>query len=124
MINVRRKLTSVVSALAVMYFVLGGDNPAAAADDGSGTVTLWVGSWWGTQVPILQKLWQADHPQIKLDVEPLPINGYLDKFATSALGGAPPDIIDLDTTWLSTAAAQGLLQPGGSIRHRHSSGFK
>jgi len=57
------------------------------------------------------KAWTADHPEITLKIEPLPINGYLDKFVASALAGTPPDIIDLDATWVSTAAGKGLLQP-------------
>src|SRR4029079_6398259 len=51
-----------------------------------------------------------DNPDITLDVQPLPINGYLDKFTAAALGGSPPDVVDLDSTWVSTAAAKGLLQ--------------
>jgi multiple sugar transport system substrate-binding protein len=57
------------------------------------------------------RLWTRDHPDITLHIEPLPINGYLDKFTASALGGTPPDVIDLDVSWASTAAAKGLLQP-------------
>lgn len=82
--------------------------PAQAA---GGQITIWVGSWWEPQVPIMQELWKADHPEITLDVQPLPINGYLDKFTAAALGGAPPDIIDVDSTWVSTVAALGLLEP-------------
>jgi multiple sugar transport system substrate-binding protein len=84
---------------------------AAGSAQAAGTVTIWVGSWWDTQVPILQEMWKADHADITLDVQPLPINGYLDKFTAASLGGSPPDVIDLDSTWVSTAAAQGLLEP-------------
>ncbi|MDR0415756.1 MAG: sugar ABC transporter substrate-binding protein, partial [Propionibacteriaceae bacterium] len=39
-----------------------------------------------------------------------PIDGYLDKFTAAALGGSPPDIVDIDVaTAMSTVAAQGLL---------------
>jgi multiple sugar transport system substrate-binding protein len=74
-------------------------------------ITIWVGSWWGPQVAITKQLWSKDHSDIALDIQPLPINGYLDKFTAAALGGSPPDVIDLDTTWVSTVAALGLLQP-------------
>ena len=82
-----------------------------AAEEASGTVTVWVGSWWQSQVPLVMQTWAKDNPKITLKMEPLPINGYLDKFVASALGGTPPDVIDLDATWVSTAAAKGLLQP-------------
>ena len=77
----------------------------------SGTLTVWVGSWWEPQIPTATQMWTKDNPDVTLKIEPLPINGYLDKFTASALGGTPPDVIDLDATWVSTAAAKNLLQP-------------
>jgi multiple sugar transport system substrate-binding protein len=77
----------------------------------SGKVTIWVGSWWEPNVPKLQDAWKKDHPEITLDIQPLPINNYPDKFTSAALGGDPPDVIDLDVGMLSTIAAKNLLQP-------------
>lgn len=77
----------------------------------SNSVTIWVGSWWEPQIPVAQELWAKDHPDVTLNIQALPINGYLDKFTAAALGGAPPDVVDLDSTWVSTVSAQGLLQP-------------
>jgi multiple sugar transport system substrate-binding protein len=98
-----------ITGIALTVLLLAGGAGAAAAQ--SGSITIWVGSWWEPQVPIAKELWAKDHPDITLDIQPLPINGYLDKFTTTALGGAAPDVIDLDTTWVSTVAAHGLLQP-------------
>ena len=94
-------------ALIAMITVMGG----AALAQSRGKVTVWVGSWWEPQVALTKQLWSKDHPDVVLDIQPLPINGYLDKFTAAALGGSPPDVIDLDTTWVSTVAALGLLQP-------------
>jgi len=87
------------------------DAKATGTVKASGTVTVWVGSWWVDMVPPIEAQWNKDHPEITLKFEPLPINGYVDKFTASALGGDPPDIIDLDGTIISTVAAQKLLQP-------------
>ncbi|CAH1657761.1 MULTISPECIES: sugar ABC transporter substrate-binding protein [unclassified Chelatococcus] len=76
----------------------------------SNVITIWVGSWWEPQVPVAQQLWAKDFPNVRLNIQALPINGYLDKFTAAALGGSPPDVVDLDTTWVSTVAAQGLLE--------------
>jgi multiple sugar transport system substrate-binding protein len=84
---------------------------AGGASAQSSSITIWVGSWWEPQIPVTQQLWAKDHPDVTLNIQALPINGYLDKFTAAALGGSPPDIIDLDTTWVSTVAAQSLLQP-------------
>ncbi len=105
-INYRALIRSVAGA-ALAAGMAAASGPASAA----GSVTVWVGSWWEPQVPVLQEMWKADHPDIALDVQPLPINGYLDKFTTAALGGSPPDVVDMDTTWVSTEAALKLLQP-------------
>ena len=115
-----RRLGRVGSALSLLMLALialgyggagGPQQHALALEEASGTVTVWVGSWWQSQVPLVMQTWSRDNPKITLKMEPLPINGYLDKFIASALGGNPPDVIDLDATWVSTAAAKGLLQP-------------
>jgi len=120
----RRGLT-VVSAAAAAALLLagcsGGGNttpkhtPSAAPSDASGDLTLWVGSWWSTQVPTVVKAFEADHPKIKLTIDAIPIDGYQDKFTSSTLGGNPPDLVDLDVSWLSTYAGQKLLQPVNDV---------
>lgn len=94
---------------AAAALLLAGSGSAASAQ--SRSLTVWVGSWWESQIPIAQELWAKDYPDVDLNIQALPINGYLDKFTASALGGSPPDVVDIDTTWVSTVAAQGLLQP-------------
>ena len=95
-----------VAAAALMVAATG-----TAASAQSSSITIWVGSWWEPQIPIAQELWAKDYPDVTLNIQALPVNGYLDKFTAAALGGSPPDIVDIDTTWVSTVAAQGLLQP-------------
>lgn len=99
---------SIAGLVLVMALFVGAMGMAAAGQ--ARTVTIWVGSWWEPQVQITKDLWAKDHPDIALDIQPLPINGYLDKFTTTALGGVVPDLIDLDTSWVSTVASAGLLQ--------------
>lgn len=86
-------------------------SPSAAPTDASGNLTLWVGSWWAPQIPKVTKDFEAAHPKIKLTIDPIPIDGYQDKFTSSTLGGNPPDLVDLDVSWLSSYAGQKLLQP-------------
>ena len=105
----RMSLPLRLSAALALVGMLTWSAPTFAAS--SGTVTVWVGSWWEPQIPTATQMWAKDNPDVTLKIEPLPINGYLDKFTASALGGTPPDVIDLDATWVSTAAAKNLLQP-------------
>lgn len=108
---VRTRMSRLAVAITSVVTFAVSAPPAALAQQSDAPVVIWVGSWWAPQVPVWQALWEADYPEIELDFQPLPINGYLDKFTSSAIGGNPPDVIDLDATWVSTVAAQGLLQP-------------
>jgi len=103
-------LSRALAGVALTAGLAAGSAGTAQAQSG-GKVTVWVGSWWEPQVSLTKQMWAKDNPGIALDIQPLPINGYLDKFTTAALGGAPPDVVDLDTSWVSTVAALGLLQP-------------
>ena len=104
-----------VTALLAVLWGGPGVGPRASWAAEKPAVTVWVGSWWNSQVPLIMERWTKDHPEITLKIEPLPINGYLDKFIASVLAGTPPDVIDLDGTWVSTVAAKSLLQPLDSL---------
>lgn len=84
---------------------------SATSAKAHGPLTLWVGSWWEPNVKGMTAAFEKAYPDIKLDVQTLPINNYADKFTSAALGGDPPDIIDLDVGMLSTIASKHLLQP-------------
>jgi len=106
-----------VAALLATGCSSGGTGNASTGDTSKGPVTVdgaitvWVGSWWEPVIPKIKDAWKADHPDMPLDIQGLPINGFLDKFTSATLGGTPPDVMDLDTTWISTVAAKDLLQP-------------
>jgi multiple sugar transport system substrate-binding protein len=109
----RRWVAVAATTMLAAAGVAGCTSTAADSSGGepSGTVTIWVGSWWQPKVDALVAAWNKDHPDITLDIQQQPINNYADKFTAAALGGDPPDVIDLDVGMLSTIAAQNLLQP-------------
>ena len=115
------RLATIAASAAVAALALAGCSGAAPATSSSsaaaasGKVTIWVGSWWQPNIDAIQTAWKKDHPKITLDIEPLPIANYADKFTSAALGGTPPDIIDLDVGMLSSIAAKNLLEPMGSF---------
>lgn len=75
------------------------------------TVTVWMGSWWEKQAPVIAAEYAKVNPNVKLVIETFPINGYYDKAVTSILGGTPPDVLDMDAFMIASAAGIGLLQP-------------
>lgn len=70
--------------------------------------------WWGNQtrndgtVKALE-MYEAEHPEVKFEVEFSDWNGYWDKLATQAAGGNLPDIIQMDYAFLSQYAEKGQL---------------
>ena len=113
-----RRVTTLTGIAVVAALALGAcssagapsSTPTAAAKP-KGPITIWVGSWWSTQVDTIQAAWKKVHPEIPLTIDLIPITGYQDKFTAAALGGTPPDIVDLDVAWLSSVASQHLLSP-------------
>lgn len=82
--------------------------PAAAKDPV--TVTIWVGSWWQDIIPKITEAFEKEHPGIKLKMEALPINGYLEKAIAASLGGNAPDLLDLDATMIASMAGRDMLE--------------
>jgi multiple sugar transport system substrate-binding protein len=107
------------AALGALLLTACGGSPSAAPSavqtpaelSGEGAITVWAGSWWEGAVPAITEAWERDHPEIDLTIEPLPINGYFDKFIAATIGGTPPDVVDLDGGMITSAAQQGLVQP-------------
>ena len=107
------KRFSRISAIAVLSTVASLAFAGGAAESAPAkpvTVTVWVGSWYKDQVPVIVDAYKKDHPNITLQIEPLAINGYMDKAIAATIGGNPPDIIDLDAVMISSMAGKNLLQ--------------
>lgn len=111
----RRHAVVLLATLALTAAACGGggaSNPSpASAGPPSGALTVWVGSWWQPIVPKVKEAFARAYPKVALNIEPLPISGYLDKAISSTLGGDPPDVVDLDANWISSMAGRHLLQP-------------
>jgi multiple sugar transport system substrate-binding protein len=82
-----------------------------AAPSADGPITVWVGSWWASQIPAITKAWNQLHPKSPLTIDQLPVNGAEDKLTSAILGGAPPDVADVSGGWISSLAQANLLQP-------------
>ena len=93
MITMFGTLARSIAGIALAAALLGGGTEAASAQ--SSSITIWVGSWWEPQVPVAKELWAKDHPDIALNIQPLPINGYLDKFEVSKIRGFENGLLSL-----------------------------
>ncbi len=72
-------------------------------------ITMWMGSWWADQAPKIIAEYAKVNPNVALNIETLPINGYYDKAVATILGGSPPEIMDMDAFMIASAAGKDLL---------------
>ena len=75
------------------------------------TISIWMGSWWQGHTSDMIQAFEKDHPNITVNIDLVPINGYLDKAITAVLGGSAPDMVALDASFIATMAGRNLLQP-------------
>ena len=96
----RRRATVAAAAAALLTLAAcgGGDDSTGTGGDG-GDVTLRF-SWWGNEerARITQQAidaFEAEHPNITVEGEPLDFEGYFDRLATSVAARDAPDVITL-----------------------------
>ena len=58
----RRTFGRIIAAPALAAALIAAGSGSLSAQP-SGSVTIWVGSWWEPQVPIMQEMWKAEHPR-------------------------------------------------------------
>lgn len=55
------------------------------------TINWWMGHWWGNQGPKIVEAFEKEYPEIKVNFDAIPSEGYPDKMITSCLGGTAAD---------------------------------
>lgn len=80
---------------------------AGTAAEAQTTVTMW--SRQGDALPALVEAFNAGH-ETQVDLQLVPVDQMVQKYATSAAGGSAPDIIGLDLIYTPAFAAAGQLE--------------
>jgi multiple sugar transport system substrate-binding protein len=112
-ISMRRKgmkrVIMIVLILAMGVSIITCRKNDQQASGGKIELSIWMGSWWEEKAPGIKADFEAEFPQYTLKIDCLPINGYFDNAAVAILAGNPPDILDINTSMISTFASRGLL---------------
>ncbi|AQP49937.1 sugar ABC transporter substrate-binding protein [Tessaracoccus flavescens] len=82
-------------------------NTAAA----KGTLEVWAMGAEGEKLPELVKEFTAAHPDIKVNVTPVPWDSAHDKFVNSITAGTTPDVAMVGTTWMGEFVGMDALDP-------------
>ncbi|MCB9449810.1 MAG: extracellular solute-binding protein [Anaerolineaceae bacterium] len=102
--------TRIVLAILLLLLLI---VPVALAQEPV-TITFWhtyneVSPENQTLVDTLIPMFEADHPNIKVEAVPYPYDGFRQALLTSAAGEEGPDLVRLDIIWSPEFAAQGVL---------------
>lgn len=100
--------------IAVLLVVLLGVVPSALAQDPV-TITVWhtyseASPENTTLVDVLIPMFEAEHPNIKVESVPYPYDGFRQALLTAIAGGEGPDLIRLDIIWSPEFAELGVLK--------------
>ncbi|NMH75643.1 ABC transporter substrate-binding protein [Pseudonocardia xinjiangensis] len=111
----RRMLRGAALVVAAALVLAGCGIGAGPTDVGltDKPVTLTM-SWWGADARTQKtleaiKLFEADHPNIKVEPQYADWNGYWDRLATTTAAGDMPDVMQFDEVYLTSYANRGTL---------------
>lgn len=93
-----------------------GENAASAPEQDStpgtqltGELSVWAMGAEAEALPDLVAEFTSEHPDVTVDVEPIPWDVAHDRILTSIAGGGTPDVVQLGTTWMGEFAETGAL---------------
>ena len=104
--------TAVLTALALTLAGCSGDDDGGGSSDPDEKVTLSYAVWDQTQKPAMEELakaFTAQHPNITIDIQLTPWEGYWTKLKAAATGGAAPDVFWMNGPNFQLYASNGQL---------------
>lgn len=84
---------------------------ADARTDGTTTLRFWAMGAEGEVVAQLARSFEAEQPDIRIDVQQMPWTAAHEKLLTAHVGNASPDIAQLGNTWIAEFEVIGALAP-------------
>ncbi|WP_428538285.1 sugar ABC transporter substrate-binding protein [Propionicimonas sp.] len=82
-----------------------------ASGPATGELTIWAMGAEGENLPTLLKDFEADNPDVKITVTPIPWSSAHDKFTTAITAQKTPDLAMIGTTWMGEFAGLDALDP-------------
>lgn len=103
----RRRAALSLAAAAALLLSCGRDGA------GGKTVRFWAMGREGEVVQELVRDFEAEHPDVRVDVQQIPWSAAHEKLLTAFVGGSTPDVAQLGNTWIGEFVALGALEPLG-----------
>ncbi|MFH0948640.1 MAG: extracellular solute-binding protein [Elusimicrobiota bacterium] len=73
------------------------------------TLTVWAMGAEGRKIPEMARLFEQENPDVEVVTQAIPWGAAHEKLITAVIGGVPPDVCQLGTTWMSEFNAMGSL---------------
>ena len=93
----------------------GGNEPTKGAEVGdgkaTGTLTVWAMGAEGEALSQMTKKFEAENPDCKVTVTPVPWDSAHDKFTSAIAAGTTPDLAQVGTTWMGEFVGLKALDP-------------
>ena len=103
-----RRARAVVAAGACAVALL---LSACGGGDARTTITFWAIGSEAERVPELIAAFERDNPDIRVELQPIPLTAAHEKLLTAFAADALPDLCQLGNTWVAELAALGALEP-------------
>ena len=106
-------LAMLLALVALVATGCGGDDGGGGGGSGSGKARLTYAVWNEEQLPALREIaraFEAQNPNIKVDVQLTPFDQYFTKLQTSASAGNAPDVFWLNAPNFGLYASEGQLK--------------
>ncbi|MFH1540786.1 MAG: extracellular solute-binding protein [Elusimicrobiota bacterium] len=65
------------------------------------TLTVWAMGAEGRKIPEMAQLFEQENPDVKVITQAIPWGAAHEKLMTAVIGGVPPDVSQLGTTWMA-----------------------
>lgn len=75
------------------------------------TLTVWAMGEEGQRLPPMARAFERLHPGVTVVTQAIPWEAAHEKLLTAVVGGIPPDVCQVGTTWMPEFAAMGALEP-------------
>lgn len=113
-----KKILLVLSIALISSLVVYAEGTKEKDSEEPITISVWMGSWWADQIPIIEEAFAEAYDDMRVEIEPVPISGYVDKAVASTLGGNPPDVLALDATFIPAMVNSNLLENWDGYKSR------
>src|SRR5688572_15754545 len=108
-----RKIAALGLAAGLLLTGCGRDNPASSGTDtgnaiaggaATGTINLWAQGGEAALLPEFVKDFEAENPDVKVNVTAIPWDAAVNKYQAAIAGGTTPDIAQMGTTMMTDFA--------------------